>query len=56
MANVQTRNELGQFVKWAMPHNKKYNDCVCIISGCERTDIKGHGLCCKHYIIKKRWR
>jgi hypothetical protein len=52
MANVQTRNELGQFVKGAMPHNKKYNDCVCIISGCERTDIKGHGLCCKHYCLK----
>lgn len=38
---------MARFVKGQVPHNKRWYSCK--IKGCERTDMKGLGLCQKHY-------
>jgi len=52
MSDVQTRDALGRFVLGMTPHNKKWSG-KCRIDGCDRTDMKAHGLCHKHYKLKQ---
>lgn len=42
-----TRNNLGQFTRGIIPHNKKWTSCS--VFNCDRTDMKAKGLCQKHY-------
>jgi len=48
------RNSKGQFVKGLTPHNKMV-ETVCIVDGCDRVDMKGYGMCLKHW-NKKHYR